>query len=54
MSAPINDAEAEEAFLAYAAVVKCEVENPHLKDNPYWVSVRETAYARFRMWFEAS
>lgn len=46
MSRPPTMTEAQQAFVAHAALVKLEAANPELTGNPYFAALRDTAYAR--------
>lgn len=39
---------ADLAYDAHTALIHHEKENPWLGDNPYWLALRDAAYARFR------
>jgi hypothetical protein len=41
------DLMAEQAFEAHAALVRVESVTPGLSGNPYWLALREAAFARF-------
>lgn len=49
-----EDAKAEWAFEAHAAMMRTEAEHPELGLNPYWQALRGTAHARFRAAFEVA
>lgn len=42
-----DEAQADDAFAAHAALVKAERDNPRLADNEHWQALRDTAFARF-------
>ena len=54
---PVDDRkpgfEAGAAYEAYAALARFEAMEPVISENPYWRALRETAYARFLMLYEA-
>jgi len=47
-----EETRAHEAWEAHQAMVKAEIRQPSLKDNPAWVTLRETAMAVFLSAFE--
>lgn len=45
--------DAAQAFAAHAALIRMQLRAPELCANPYWVALREAAYARFLAVMEA-
>lgn len=51
---PVNDErKARSAWEAYAAMRQAETNNPKLRDNDLWRTLRDDAYGEFRSAFEA-
>lgn len=48
----VNEAEAEAAFEAVCAVSGAMKAKPELRQNPYYMALLDTAYARFQARFE--
>ena len=48
----IDSLEVQRSYDAFAALQKARRENPSLADNPYFVALFDTAYARFLLNFE--
>lgn len=44
---------ADDAWRAYNAICLCEKSDPGLALNPYWIALRDSAYARFQGTMEA-
>ena len=42
---------ADQAFTAHAAMLKAQAADPSLRDNPFWVMLRNDAYERFHIEF---
>ena len=40
------------AFAAHSALLKAEADTPTLKDNPFWIMLRQDAYERFHSAFD--
>jgi hypothetical protein len=40
------DQRAEQAFAAHAAILKAQVADRSLVDNPFWIMLRQDAYER--------
>lgn len=45
--------QAELAFAAFAALRRLAQSEPHLIENEYFTALQDSAYARFRLRFEA-
>lgn len=46
--------DAHAAYAAHIALIELERSNPRLANNPFFQALRDSAYARFRLSFEAS
>lgn len=51
--AAITNDQVEDAWQAYAALMRCEAAFPDLAVNEYFTAVREAAFARFKLVFDA-
>lgn len=49
----IDAAEVEAAWLAFATIKRAISDDPKLIQNPYFMALHDTAYARFALNFEA-
>jgi len=42
------------AFDVHSALLRIEAEYPDLKDNPFWIMLKQDAYERFHIAFETA
>ena len=42
-----------DAYQAHAAILRAEADDPKLRKNEYWQALKEAAYARFIVLYEA-
>lgn len=47
IQASVDERKAEQAFAAHRALLLAEVDNQSLRNNPYWILLRQDAYERF-------
>ena len=52
--AVLNRQRAEDAFAVHAALLKAQVNDPALRDNPQWTIIRQEAFERFSLAFEGA
>lgn len=48
-----NEAKARTAFAAYAAMRRAEADDPALRNNDLWRTLRDDAYGEFKAAYEA-
>lgn len=49
----ITSEQVEDAWQAYAAIMRCAAAFPDLNENEYFTAVQEAAFARFKLAFAA-
>lgn len=49
----ITNAQVEDAWQAYAALMRCAAAFPDLAENEYFLACQESAFARFKLAFDA-
>lgn len=49
-----NSTRAEQAYDVHAALLRMERIQPNLRDNPFWIMLKQDAYERFHIAFETA